>query len=247
MRSDNRTCLLLAAIGGGIVVVTVGVSLLLGYGLASGLGFFWFLAGPAFLISLALPLIAHFEKRGFDSERWSWLVQDVCLGVWLGIPLVVAGVRRGFAIQTASIAAILLLVAVGMALHYTIHMKKIQAKSWEDTRRIVFSAVAVGIGALLLFFIPSPRIVVFDWPCRQEQLAYEAAFAKWQEGDATWYDPRQEATRASLRHEKWHALESWERCRGTSEEEIKSFRTLVEQIPTSLEQTAELLKKLDSY
>jgi len=71
-------------------------------------------------------------------------------------------------------------------------MEKIQAKAWEDTRRIVFSSVAVGIGASLLFFIQSPRIVVFDWPCREEQFAYEAAFAKWQEADGTWYDARAE-------------------------------------------------------
>jgi hypothetical protein len=243
MRSANWTiCLLLAAIGGTTVVITVGVSLWFGHGLASGLGLSWFLAGPAFLISLALPLIAHFEKRGFDSERWAWLVQDLCLGVWLGIPLLIVGVAGGFAIRVGSIAGVALLVAAGMTLHYVVYMETNQMRAWEEMRGTAFTGVVLAVVGLLLFFVPTPQLIVFDWPCRPEQLAYEAAFAKWQEGDATWYDPRQEATRTFLGHKKWDALESWERCRGTSEEEIKSFRTLVEQIPTSLEQTAELLK-----
>jgi len=92
-------------------------------------------------------------------------------------------------------------------MHRAIHLESIGERKDSQNSRIAYSVLIAILVGVILIFIPSPRLVIFDWPCREEEWAYKAAEEKWIK---SWDHPASE----SLGNESWNALGVLELCHG---------------------------------
>jgi len=184
----------------------------------------WVFAGVPFIVIISLSIIAVLERLEIDISRREWLFQDISLIAWMLGLIFISGFKNGLSIRVATLFALLIFTAAGMALHYAQYMHMNNLLGAKEAKLIIVASVIAVLWGISLFWVPSSRWVIIDWPCREAEWRYEDAKARLKESLNTWDSSKTDF----LERQAWSALIELEACRGGSGATKKSRRSLEE-------------------
>jgi hypothetical protein len=174
---------------------------------------------------ITLSIIAVLERLGIDISRRYWLFQDISLIVWILGFIFIYGFRNGLSIRLATLFALVIFTATGMALHYAEYMHMKGLLGAKEAKLIVVASVIAVLWGLSLFGVPSIRWVIIDWPCREAEWRYRDARARWNKSFETWGDsPETEFLEKQISS----AMKELVGCRGGNGATEKESRSLEE-------------------
>lgn len=172
----------------------------------------WAFGGVAMIVAVFLPIIEWGERRGIITERWEWVPQEIGLGIWLLGLVLLAGIRNGLSVHMATLWGMLSIAGGAITAHRAHHLETIGEMKHSQNKVINRIALIAILGGVILIFIPSPRLVIFDWPCREEEWVFKAADKKWINAVRDAYLDDQ--VYKSVRNAHRRALNTWKLCRG---------------------------------
>lgn len=144
------------------------------------------------------------------------------------------GIRDGLSVHVATLLGLLSIAGGAITMHRAIHLESIGERKDSQNSRIAYIVLIAILGGVILIFIPSPRLVIFDWPCREKEWALDAAEEKYIVSMQSWDYPAVE----SLSNKLWNALSAFELCHGRSPispADIKKDRKLFQELLRGLE------------
>ena len=172
----------------------------------------WIFAGVPFIVVIGLSIMAVFERLEIDISSRERLFQDISLIAWMLGLIFISGFKNGLSIRVATLFALVIFTAAGMALHYAQYMHMNKLLGAKEAKLIVVASVIAVLWGLSLFWVPSSRWVIIDWPCREAEWRYEDARARREESLNTWHSSKTDFLGEQARR----TLIELEACRGGS-------------------------------
>jgi hypothetical protein len=178
--SEGKIILLLflsAVFFSGVVILIDGLNIAL----------MWIVGGAPLLVMIGLTILRVLERFGVGPRHFEWLFPGLFLVIWLAGLFLIIGFKHGLSVRKATLFALLLFVGAGVTLNYARCMVDASVLSQREGKLIVISCVIAILWGVSLFWIPSSRLVIVDWPCREAEWRYEdaeptreKAFKEWQ-------------------------------------------------------------------
>lgn len=185
----------------------------------------WVFAGIPFLVAFALLFMDALDRAGYRANTLEWLFKDIVVIVWLMGLVLIVGLRIGLSVRLATLVAFMLLTAAGMALHYVNYSYSNKLVSATKYRLISITSLITILFAITLFWVSSPQLVIFDWPCRELEWTYKEIDEKLNKASES---NIQNSDADVLADESWEALIQWEACRGGVTFDVSKLRSYVD-------------------
>jgi hypothetical protein len=168
----------------------------------------WIVAGAPLLAMVGLAISSVLKRFGIGSLHFEWLFQGGFLIIWLAGLFLISGFMHGLSVRKATLVALIFFAGAGMTLNYTRCMVDANVYSYREGKLIAISCVIAILWGISLFWIPSRRLVVIDWPCRAAEWEYEDAQARSDKAFDAWEEDKADFLRA----QKSKAFTEWQAC-----------------------------------
>ena len=171
------------------------------------------------IVAVGLPIQSWLERKGINSKNWDWLFVDIALAIYLLVAIGIGTYKAGLSMYVTTFLALLIMLGAVLTIQYSFCAHDTRKK--ETDRFINFARVALVTICILVGIIisstPSHKWVIFEWPCRQEEWAYEAAKEATNKAEMEAYRTGDYRKFSFLDAQSEHALESLLLCEGMSE------------------------------